>query len=271
MGNRPPIGRAEKVWVEDRKLMADVIFDQQDSFARDVERKYREHFLNSVSVGFDVREVEPPKTVNGAPRVTKAVLLDISAVNVPGDPNALMERQKRAYHALGSELIRVADLPIEPADPAPNPDPTADAEADAARASWDDVSADMARLYRPHAQGPDDAERKRTYAALARAYQRHGKTPPEFVPATALDALDVDTIRALFLEGEPELHAALFAEMGQRKGAVLSARNVDDLTRAVELINGVLSRSKKEQETQDEPERSLDPLAAIAAALGVTQ
>lgn len=104
-GNRPPIGRAE-VKVEGKELLADVTFDAGDSFAADIERKYRQGFLSAVSVGWDTLEIdgkvpEPGELMavmfGGAhgKTITKAELLDISAVPVPGDPDALKERAVR--------------------------------------------------------------------------------------------------------------------------------------------------------------------------------
>lgn len=105
---RPPIGRVDKVFTEDGHLKADVLFDQGDEFAREVERKYRQGFLNAVSVGWDTKEISPSE--NGKPaRVTKSELLDISAVPVPGDPNALKERQKRALADYGRELLSLVE------------------------------------------------------------------------------------------------------------------------------------------------------------------
>jgi len=82
MGSRLPIGRA-RVEVSPERLLADVVFDQEDDFARQVENKYRGGFLHAVSVGWD--EVR----VDGRVRLD---LLDISAVAVPADPDATMER-----------------------------------------------------------------------------------------------------------------------------------------------------------------------------------
>jgi hypothetical protein len=98
-GQRLPIGRAN-VFAEGRTLVSDIWFDQGDPFAREVERKYREGFLHAVSVGWDTLEQE-------GNRVTKAELLDISAVPVPGDPGALIQRQVRALKRLTEELESV--------------------------------------------------------------------------------------------------------------------------------------------------------------------
>lgn len=90
---RPPIGRAE-VTVLGGELLADVTFDRADPFAAEVERKYRAGFLNAVSVGWEVLE----QSGNGQ-QVLRQDLLDISAVPVPGDPDALIQRQAAAMRA----------------------------------------------------------------------------------------------------------------------------------------------------------------------------
>ena len=81
---QPPIGRAD-VTQEEGNLIASVTFDQGDDLAKNIERKYRDGFLHSVSVGWETQESE------GA-TVTRAELLDVSAVPVPGDPGALIQR-----------------------------------------------------------------------------------------------------------------------------------------------------------------------------------
>lgn len=95
MGTRLPIGRADaNIDAEAKRLVTDVIFDQEDDFARTVESKYRRGFLHAVSVGWG-------ETDAGLD------LQDISAVPVPADPDALMERQMSGMRSLISELDRV--------------------------------------------------------------------------------------------------------------------------------------------------------------------
>ena len=81
----PPIGRAD-VTQEEGALVASVTFDQGDELAKSIERKYREGFLHSVSVGWETKQ-------NKGTTITRAELLDVSAVPVPGDPDALIQRQ----------------------------------------------------------------------------------------------------------------------------------------------------------------------------------
>lgn len=108
-GEHLPIGRTVDLVTPGRTLVSDVVFDQDDEFAVAIERKYRAGFLNTVSVGWDILDFAPGRG-SEPPRVTGADLLDISAVPVPGDPHALMERQRRALAELGMDLVaRSAD------------------------------------------------------------------------------------------------------------------------------------------------------------------
>lgn len=246
-GGRAPIGKVTKVDVEKNRLVADVVFDQGDPFAVDVERKFREGFMSAVSVGWDTQEIAPPKG-DGAGRVLKAELLDISAVNIPGDPNALMERQKRALADSAREILTLVD------DAAPE------------SATWPEVSAAMVSLFGSIAQRPD-TERQREYRRLSREYKRHGKTAPEWMPLHDLEVLGANEIRGLFLEGEADdLEWLGLPSPEQRAGAVLSKRNADDLATAIALITGVMERATKEPET-NEPATPDDTIERAHAAL----
>jgi hypothetical protein len=111
----------------------------------------------------------------------------------------------------------------------------------------------MVRLLCSAAQRPE-TERTSDYRALARDYARHGKTPPELLDAETITALGEAELRGLFLAGEPDLFPNTFALSGNRAGAVLSKRNLDDLQRAKDLIDGVMARAVKDAETPtDEP------------------
>ncbi len=83
-----PIGRVRDIVADAEGLVADVVFDQEDPLALSVQRKYREGFLNAVSVGFDPLEFMPPK--DGQPlQIVRKELLELSAVAVPADAGAL--------------------------------------------------------------------------------------------------------------------------------------------------------------------------------------
>lgn len=158
-----PIGRATSTEIEGARLMIDVEFDQGDEFAREVERKYRDGFMNAVSIGFDVHKWEGGKGSYWAGGVGEEwELLELSAVPIPMDGDATVVggrsrgldvrellagipvdpsvevsfdelfRSVRVSH----ELVRMADpltlslhiaraltLAQAPADPAPEPEP----------------------------------------------------------------------------------------------------------------------------------------------------
>lgn len=260
-GRTLPIGRAD-VELDGKRLMADVTFDPDDEFAQQVERKYRNGFLSAVSVGWNTVEVMPPKGAQGAPRITRAELLDISAVPVPSDPKALKERQIRALETLGREFLTLTDTD---SDDAPD-------ELD-----WQGTALQMLRLCSPAASDLSDAERKRLYDRLEARYRRAGKTAPELLDIAHLEALDGDTWRGLWFHDEPDLLPDWFP--AQRAGAVLSKRNADDLTQAVRLIDGVIQRAAKEDATGDDGDSEqrnddgqralLDALNGLNRALGV--
>lgn len=82
---RPPIGKAEKVWVdksgESPALKFKVKFDMKDSFATEVFRKIKEGFINTTSVGFRPLDKEDNT-------YTKQELMELSFVPVPANPDA---------------------------------------------------------------------------------------------------------------------------------------------------------------------------------------
>lgn len=257
-GTRPPIGRAENVRIDGDKLRADIRFDQGDPFAVDIERKYREGFLNAVSVGWDTLDFKPDDAQEpwSGGKVLSAELLDISAVNVPGDPGALMERQKRALALQAHDILKLVEPEDDPANFKESKPTGAAAKAATARTTWPEVAAQMVRLLHPFVQGPDD-ERRAVYDQLVKDYSFHGKTAPEFLSAQEVDALSVDDIRAHCLEGEPELLPTLFAEMGTRAGAVLSKRNLDRLDSAIAQLQELRDSAQKEAD-QTEEERAAE-------------
>ena len=253
----PPIGKVTHIAVEKDNLVADVVFDQDDPNAVLIERKYRSGILNAVSVGFNIIDYTPS---NGkeAGRATKTELLELSGVPVPADPKALAERQKRALRDLSSELAALSEDdgdPQPPASPAP----------ESVRSSWDETSAAMVELFRAYDPRSDE-QRREDYDRLARDYGRHKKTPPEFATNAELEAFDADTLRGRFLEGETDLHPDRFTSLAQRKGAVISRKNFEDLTQAAALISGVLERSTKAKPEADATETDDERAATDALA-----
>ena len=92
---RPPIGKVTNLKLDGKKLTFKPIFDMADEFAADIFRKFKDGFLNAFSVGFIPLERDP----KDASKIIGAELLEISAVNVPANPKALVS-------------LRMAGLPI---------------------------------------------------------------------------------------------------------------------------------------------------------------
>lgn len=236
-----PIGRAEVVPDGDA-LRARVEFDMADDFAAGVYGKYQRGMLNAVSVGWrDVKDTDG----------VWHELLDISAVPVPGDPDALAERTRSALRDLLGDFE----------------DDTDDNDSADDWPTWREAATGMVECFASWGEMPEP-ERQRRYRALLPVYRHYNRTAPEWVGDDELAMLDVECFRLMFLEGELE---TMDAEA--RAGAVLNARNKADLAEAMRLIQRVLDSAKGNEEkpekpdkaeqddTEKEPERAVDPTA----------
>lgn len=96
--DRPPIGKATKIGIKNNQLVFDIQFDMADPFAADIFRKYKEGFLNAFSVGFICKKVEYEKN-SDAPILKDNELLELSAVPVPANPEALNALKARSFHS----------------------------------------------------------------------------------------------------------------------------------------------------------------------------
>ncbi len=116
--SQPPIGKVEKIWIDGEnksaKLMFKPRFDLNDPFASEVFRKINEGFLNTFSVGFMPIEQDGPHYI-------KQELLEISAVNVPANPQARVvvrsaggeEFQPTTFEELQKQL-NAGDISVKP-------------------------------------------------------------------------------------------------------------------------------------------------------------
>lgn len=104
---RPPIGRGVPA-IDGGRLLLDVEFDLADSFAADIDGKYRRGFLNAVSM-----TALPTDGAGGlGPRrgvIEHSELIEVSAVPVPLDADALKVTGQRAMRHLGLELLDLAE------------------------------------------------------------------------------------------------------------------------------------------------------------------
>lgn len=93
MGRNLPIGRVQITPDKEANVLkARVWFDQNDPFAVQVEDKYRNNFLNAVSVGWNTILPDGKMMHEVTKDQIRLDLLDLSGVPVPGDADALMLR-----------------------------------------------------------------------------------------------------------------------------------------------------------------------------------
>lgn len=123
--SEPPIGTVAADASE--RLRTLVSFDQEDTFARKVESKYRRGYLNAVSVGWDfvdARGARMDARNLSVARIRDEVfysLTELSGVPVPADPDALIERQRAGLRSLGRELLELYDERLDAEDDPDSP------------------------------------------------------------------------------------------------------------------------------------------------------
>ncbi|WP_427422671.1 hypothetical protein [Lysinibacillus fusiformis] len=117
----PPLGRVDASAAD--VLMADVVFDQEDQFARTIESKYRRGFLHAVSVSWDFVDRDGQRIdywrMSADDLRDKAFydMTELSGVPIPADPQALVQRQRSALSKLGRELVDLFDEQEHPDSP----------------------------------------------------------------------------------------------------------------------------------------------------------
>lgn len=119
------IGRVSRIKVEDGKLQGDIEFAMFTPLGRHAYELAKEGYLNATSIGFI------PKEFSEKGEILKSELLEISAVSVPANPEALIENaaddieQKKRGKNSTDEVTPPAPK-IDP-EPALAPAPTAPA------------------------------------------------------------------------------------------------------------------------------------------------
>lgn len=131
---QPPVGKALRVWTEDKKLKFRIQFPtaEEYAFADTIFRLYLGGYLKATSVGFKDLEREPiygePQGESGHKpvigyRFTKQELYELSAVPVPANPNALVMAVQKGVvsqeevNALEDETRGAIPYKGYPADP----------------------------------------------------------------------------------------------------------------------------------------------------------
>ena len=108
----PPIGKTERVWKDGKNLMFKINYADAEtySFADTIYKLTKGGYINAFSIGFspDWEAAEPNEKTHGY-TFNKTELLEISAVNVPANAQALVQ-SKSIQKALEDEVIDEVEL-----------------------------------------------------------------------------------------------------------------------------------------------------------------
>lgn len=89
-----PIGMWENLRIEGSELLADPLFNENDSTTQETMDKIENGFLRGLSVGMYIREMEErinPTTGRCAPYVTAWELVEVSIVSIPSNAKSLIQ------------------------------------------------------------------------------------------------------------------------------------------------------------------------------------
>lgn len=100
------VGRALSVQVRGNAVIAQMEFDEDDEFARQIMGKVERGFLNATSIGFIVQEMGDYDEKRGALVIERAELVEFSIVTVPSNREALVIERK-AEAGLREELAGI--------------------------------------------------------------------------------------------------------------------------------------------------------------------
>ena len=156
----PPVGIAEKIWIDKTGKKPELKFKPKfhdfTEFSRGIKRMVEEGILRAFSVGFK------PLDMDGN-RFTKQELLEISIVNVPANPEALM----LSYKALTDEKLSkktITNILDENAELAEKL-----SEAGALKSRVEELEQTIERLAKEVTSAPQVDKTERRLAALKRA------------------------------------------------------------------------------------------------------
>ena len=132
--NAPPIGRAGGFAIDNKGLKFSAKF-ANTSFADEIWKLYSDGFLDSFSVGFTPTEWEDNKEESPRRTFTEAELLEISAVPIPANPHATVERDAmipvigwKSISSLSDEQKEYNEDNLETENPDIEKDPDPDPE-----------------------------------------------------------------------------------------------------------------------------------------------
>ena len=99
------IGRWENIRKEEKRLLADAVFDDSTELGAQVKKQVEGGFLRAVSIGI---EGITKDVLNGVETVVKSRLIEVSVVDIPSNKNAV-----KLMHRSGGYVYRLNDLEEE--------------------------------------------------------------------------------------------------------------------------------------------------------------
>ncbi|QDE98673.1 HK97 family phage prohead protease [Myxococcus xanthus] len=150
-----PIGKG-RVYVEGDALMVDVEFDDEDEFAKKVERKVSKGILNAVSVRYLMLPGQYRQNERGGYDCDAQELLEVSVVTIPGNSRAV--RSKSLDEAPDDLVERIATRVVELLDARAEAKSTDEEEAEPEEKSADEEDVEDERKSEPDEEEPPPAE-----------------------------------------------------------------------------------------------------------------
>ncbi|KKL83419.1 hypothetical protein LCGC14_1974920 [marine sediment metagenome] len=224
----PPIGKALSVKKGDGQLVLEIKFADAETyeFADTIYRLYKGGFLHAVSVGFMPLEWKDGNSENGEGRTyTKQELLELSAVPVPSNPEALQQ-------AVMDGVITAKEF-------------------DACTVALDEVTKPKEKEVIVPGKGATQAE----------ISDEIGYTKDLIIEAGMNEDVTEEAwelVREIMRLAGDDIPVDILGKVG----AVLSSKNKSNLKQAQNLIQGVLDSAESSQEAL-EPDKGLDEEAII--------
>lgn len=231
-----PIGKIIELEQNDLGFKIGVVFDDLDPEAVKVRGKYDRGFMNAVSVGF-IRKETTGKRAGNDWVTSKKELLEVSAVPIPGHPDALMIR--KGLEGLEEQVgIKAVDFATS-------------LTLDQARSNlWDRKWTIERALERANDSVTDDAEltREEKIAAIATNYT-------QFQGAMLGWYGDYLTIKEVAAAAGVKMLGQDSKDIGEKAGRTISKKSADAIKAAIDHVDNcksVLLAIIGDQEIEDE-------------------
>jgi|GEM_PF-2696521 len=150
-----PIGKG-RVYVEGDALMVDIEFDDEDEFAKKVERKVSKGILNAVSVRYLMLPGQYRQNERGGYDCDAQELLEVSVVTIPGNARAV--RSKSLDEGADDVVARIATRVVELLDARAEAKSTDEEDAEPEEKSANEEDVEDARKSEPDEEEPSPAE-----------------------------------------------------------------------------------------------------------------